>query len=229
MKEDPITYFDHVRVIKLIDQKYLVCLCGRPHQKGGPCAHMYLVLQTDSPVCHHIRKSTAYSYYYGRINEFLHLHASLGELDKNWDSLIDGYIPVPFAEDHFKGIIEEPSSYPSAINGVDDNDLERCRWILRRNSAGHPVEAGQQHSSIEPSVGHEDIEQTMFGGALSMTTHLTELAGGEDDSHDFMDEQIELTMKMLDPAILPLRPNYVRVSSQLLYAIGKLRNILIHP
>ena len=140
------------------------------------------------------------------------MHTSLGELVKNWDSLPDGYIPVPFAEDRFKGIIEEPSSYPSAINGADDNDLERCRWILQRNSAGHPVEAGQQHSSIEPSVGHEDIEQTMFGGALSMTTQLTELAGGEDDSHDFMDEQIEIDQ-------INTRPDYTSIKTKLCKSI----------
>ena len=45
-----------------------------------------------------------------------------------------------------------------------------------------------------------------------MTTHLTELAGGEDDFHDFMDEQIEIDNGNA-------RPDYTSIKTKLCKSI----------
>ena len=99
-----------------------------------------------------------------------------------WDNLPDAWIPLPLDDADIRVVIKVVTSYREPLNGVTEEDMNRCVYIMNQVRAGMSVKAGQ-HVTLKhrPDTSTTVQNTNIFEGALSMTTKLSQL---EMDDHE---------------------------------------------
>jgi hypothetical protein len=139
-----ITRYFRVRVVELVNDRYLKCSCGLPARKRVPCRHIFAVVKRRHKQMYCIRWYVLFQHCYGRVGhekmtEHFNVMITQEAARKHGeDVLVEGLLIVSPPETQFPVLHTEGT----------EADLELAKRILELNQRGIAVERGVNNLPI---------------------------------------------------------------------------------
>jgi hypothetical protein len=139
-----ITRYFRVRVVALVNGRYLTCSCGKPARRRVPCRHIFAVLQRRHKQMYSIRWYALFQHCYGRVGHekmtehFNVMIAQEATRTPGEDVLVEGLLTLSPPETQFPVLHTEGT----------EADLELAYKVLALNKRGIAVRRGQDDLPI---------------------------------------------------------------------------------